>query len=233
MKKFTVIFLAIICIVLCVVACGNGGNEYVSKYIEDYKYDGTSLVGKWQESNYQDDQYQTYEFFENGDVVCTVYSFGMEMGQIDATYEVEGDNTLVISWEGNKRPDRNKFSINEDNYLVICQVLDSSTFEMELVPYNLKYNESNELIGTWQSTDNPYESFTFNADYTGVSTGESDSYDFEYSTKDSSVFMSFEFIEGIKSPVETMKYKVEGDTLTLTGQGENKQEVILTFTRVK
>ena len=233
MKKLTVIFLAIICIVLCVASCGDN-EKYVSKYIEDYKYDGSSLLGTWQESSYKDDSYQTYKFRDDGTVSCTIYSFGIEMARMDATYAVENDNTLVITWAGNKIPDRNKFSITEDKYLVICQVMDSSTFEMELVPYNMSYNKGgDDILGTWQSTDNPSESFSFYADKTGVSRGAGVSYDFNYSTKDSYVFISLEIVEGIKNPAEAMKYKVDGDTLTLTGQNENKQETILTFTRVK
>ena len=234
MKKLTVIFLSIICIVLCIASCGNDKDKYVSKYIEDYKYDGSSLIGVWQEVNFKDDSYQLYKFRDDGSVDCVVYSFGIEMARMNATYKVENDNTLVISWPGSNTPDRNKFSINNDKCLVICQVMDSETFEMELVPYNLTYNiGGEELIGTWQSVSDPSESFSFYNDHTGVSRGTGVSYDFEYATNDSYVFISFEIVEGIKNPADAMKYKVEGDTLTLTGQNENKQEIILTFTRAK
>lgn len=225
MKRLIVIVFALLCIVLCVSSCGE------DEYDKNYKYDGEALVGKWREAEYKDYQYQVYEFFENGNVTCTEYSFGIESGRIDATYYVEGDNTLVINWKSNQT-DRNNFSISKNNVLFITQVASSSSSQMKLVPYDLTYNESNEvLLGSWASNDDPNEIFTFNIDYTG-NVSSSDSYDFIYSTKDSYVFMCFEFVSG--SPhIERMSYKVEGDTLTLTGQGEGEQEIILTFTRKK
>ena len=233
MKRFFTVFLAIITIVILVASC-KGGDKYVSKYVEDYKYDGTSLVGKWQESSYKNEEYQTYEFFQNGDVICTIYSFGIEMGRIEATYKVDGDNTLLITWDGNPYPDRNKFSINKDNYLVICQVVDSSTLEMELVPYDMKYNVGeNALIGSWISKENPLESFTFFEGYTGVSRGDGAEYDFHYSIKDSSIFFSFEIIDEIKSPVESMTYKIEENTLTLAGKDKDGKEITLTFEKAE
>lgn len=229
-RLFVAIILFAIALGICACGCSDG---YVSKYDENYKYDGKALVGLWQENEHDDQFYQTYEFFSDGKVVCTSYSFGIEMQHIDAEYSVDGDNTLVISW-GNGYTDRNDFSITDDNILVLCQVIDSKTSEMELVPYNLEFNKSNEaLLGSWASNDNKSEIFTFNQDYTGVVTNGSSTYSFEYSTKGSSLFFSNQIIEGFKEAVETVDYKVEGDILTLSGKDADNKEVILTFERVK
>ncbi len=230
MKKI-IIALLLISLALGIASCGC--DKYVSKYDESYIYDGTSLIGIWQESEYKDQEYQTYEFFQNGKVICTVYSFGIEMQHIDATYSIDGDNTLVINWK-NGMIDRNNFSISNKNVLVICQVLDSKTTEMELVPYNMEYNKSsNDIVGSWRSADNKTEVFTFNQDYTGSASNPTSSYSFHYSLKGTSLFISNEIIEGIMEPVETVEYKVEGDTLTLAGRTLDGSAQVLTFERVK
>jgi hypothetical protein len=118
--------------------------------------------------------------------------------------------------------------------VLILRGVASYTGEMALVPYDLKYNLSNDiLLGSWQSKDNVDEVFTFNKDYTGYAQGSEGGYNFVYSTKDENVFISVEAVDGIKHSVETMGYKVEGDTLTLTGKNADKKDVILTFTRIK
>lgn len=232
MKK---IIVALLFIFVAMGICACGCDRYVSKYDEDYVYDGESLIGVWQESKYEDQYYETYSFSHDGKVQLTSYSFGIEMQRIDATYNVEGDNTLIISWERNGLPETNSndFSITRDGVLVLCQVVDSETTEMELVPYNLTYNEKNDIIGSWRNTDKKDEIFTFNNDYTGRAGNNNISYKFYYSLKDSSLFMSVVTIDGFKDVVETMSYKIEGNTLTLTGTNADKSETILTFERVE
>ena len=230
MKKIiSIIFLLIFA--LSIASCGC--DRYVSQYDENYVYDGKSLIGVWQEKELNEQSYQTYEFFGDGRVICTTYSFGIKMQNRDETYSIDGNNTIVINWNDGL-VDRNKFSITKKNVLVICQVLDSKTLEMELVPYNLSYNKSNsDLVGSWRSTDDKNEVFSFNADYTGKASGAIDEYDFHYSLKGSSLFISNELIEGVKNPVETVSYKIEGDTLTLSGDISDKETVVLTFERIK
>lgn len=230
MKKFIIISISIICIILVASACGG---EETDKFDENYEYDGFSLVGKWREREYRDDQYQIYEFCENGDVNCIIYSFGIEMGRFEASYTVEGKNTLNILWRGDSQKDTNHFSISENNVLFL-QGVASYTGEMVLVPYDLTYNQSNEsLLGYWKSNDDENEVFTFNSDYTGYANGLLGGYDFVYSTKDSNIFIAIEAIDGVKHSVEAMSYKVEGDTLTLSGRDADQKDVILTFTRMK
>ena len=230
MKRFLIISFAIICIVLTIASCVG---EDKDKFNENYEYDGVSLIGKWREREYSEDQYQIYEFLENGDVNCIIYSFGIEMGRFEASYTVEGKNTLSILWRDNAQKDTNQFSISENNVLILRGVA-SYTGEMALVPYDLTYNLSNDaLLGSWQSKDNEDEVFTFNKDYTGYAQGSEGGYNFVYSTKNENVFIAVEAIDGIRHSVETMGYKVEGDTLTLSGKDKDKKDVILTFTRIK
>lgn len=232
MKKIILIALSILPIIIF-ASCGC--DRYVSKYDKDYVYDGKSLVGIWQEIDYEDQYYETYEFTKDGKVFLTSYSFGIEMQKIDATYKVDGNNSLVIAWERNGAPETNTndFSITNDGVLVLRQVVDSKTTEMELTPYNLKYNEKNDIVGSWRNTDKKDEIFTFNKDYTGRAGNNNISYKFYYSLKDSSLFMSIVTIDGFKDVVETMSYKVEGNTLTLSGKNADKSETILTFERVE
>ena len=136
MKKVLAIFFAILSLSLILISCGDDEKE--SKYNENYVYDGTSLVGKWQESVQNDEFYQVYDISEDK-IILTSYSFGIMMQEITATYHVEDNNTLVVAW-GDGYVDRNKFSITNDKTVVITQVIASSTSEMELVPYNLEWN---------------------------------------------------------------------------------------------
>ena len=230
MKKI-IIALLLISLALGIASCGC--DKYVSKYDKNYKYDGTSLIGVWQENEYEDQQYQTYEFFPDGKVICSVYSFGIKMHDINATYSVDGDNTLIIKWKDGLI-DRNNFSISKKNVLVICQVLDSKTTEMELVPYDMNYNKSNaNIVGDWRSKDNKTEVFTFNQDYTGKATSTVGEEHFLYSLKDSRLFISYKIDTNIMAPVDAVEYKIEGDTLTITGKTADGGSQVLTFERVK
>ena len=230
MKRIVVSF-ALICVVLCLFACDKSEAVDENAYNENYEYDGTSLVGKWREEGYIDDQYQIYEFGSDGRVSCTLYSFGIEIGRLEATYSIEGSNTLVINWNENQ-VDKNNFSISKNNVLVITQIASASTQEMRFVPYDLKYNISNEeLCGSWRSNSSTGEIFTFYEDYTGRVSGLGEAYDFLYSTNESTIFMSFDFVGGSQH-TEGLSYKVEGDTLTLTGTNQDNNNFSLVFTRV-
>lgn len=230
MKK---LILSLLLILLVYSLCSCGCDKYVSKYDENYVYDGESLIGVWQEKNPSEDEYQTYSFFSDGKVTRSVYSFGILMQYEEASYKVEGNNTLVVKWN-NGYTDRNNFSITRKNVLVLCQVLDSQTLEMELIPYELEYNKSNsDILGSWKSIENKNEVFTFNENYTGKASGPLGEDSFLYSLKDSTLFISYEMDLNIKASVEAVTYKVEGDILTLRGKNADNSEIILTFERVK
>lgn len=229
MKKVLAIFFAILSLSLILISCGDDEKE--SKYDENYVYDGTSLVGKWQESVQNDEFYQVYDISEDK-IILTSYSFGIMMQEITATYHVEDNNTLVVAW-GDGYVDRNKFSITNDKTVVITQVIASSTSEMELVPYNLEWNKDNsKIVGTWQSNDYEGETFTFRSNYTLYVEGEKDSYTISYATKGNTLTFGGEFVDNFKEEVNVMTYEVKGNTLTLTGVGENNTKVVLTFTKV-
>lgn len=208
------------------------GDKYVSQYNENYVYDGVSLVGKWREGEHSDEYYQVYDF-ENDKVTLTAYSYGIMMQEITADYSVEGNNTLVISW-GNGYTDKNKFSITGAPVVVITQVADSQTNEMELVPYDLDWCKDNSrLVGTWVNNDNANETFTFNSNYTLYVEGEFDSYTMNYATKGDTLAIGVEIVNNFKEDVNILTYKVEGDALTLTGVDKDKNEIAISFTREK
>ena len=192
MKKI-ILGILLLSLAICMSSCGCG--KYVSKYDKNYVYDGKSLIGVWQENDINEQEYQTYEFFNDGKIVRKVYSFGIEMQQEEASYSIEGNNTIVVKWN-NGYTDRNDFSITRKNVLVLCQVLDSKTLEMELVPYNLEYNKSNsDIVGSWRSLENKDEIFTFNSDYTGEASGALGGESFLYSLKGSSLFICYKIIK--------------------------------------
>ncbi len=227
MKRFFAVLLLVFSLLLVLVSCGNK-----SRYDENYVYDGNSLVGTWREGDFDDEFYQIYSFYEDK-ITLTSYSYGIMMQEIEASYTVEGNNTLVISW-GDGYVDRNNFSITRDSVLVITQVLSSSVDEMELLPYDLKWNTKNsDIVGTWTSDENPAETFTFREDYTLVVEGELDSYSMPYAIKDNTLALGGEFIGGFKEEVTVLSYKVQGDSLTLTGVNEDKESIIISFTRSK
>ena len=227
MKRLIAIFVLVFSLSLVLISCGD---KYVSKYDENYVYDGVSLVGKWVENNHDDEYYQVYEISDD-EIILTSYSYGIEMQQILATYKVEGNNTLAVSW-GDGYVDRNNFSITEDNIFVLTQVIASETGEMELIPYNLDWNTNNsDLVGTWVSNDYGGEIFTFKSNYKLVVEGASEIYYMEYAVSGSTLALGGEFVENFKEEVNVMTYKVEGNTLTLSGKNEDGTAVVLTFTK--
>ena len=229
MKKIFAVILTVAFLSIFLVSCG----EEKSKYEDDYVYDGTSLIGTWQESDQNDEYYQTYTFTKDK-ITLSSYTFGIKMQELIASYRVEGDNTLVVEWGNDGYVDRNKFSINKDSTLVIAQVYDSETNEMELVPYNLDWNKSNSnIVGSWVSKDYEGEVFTFKSGYTLLVEGLTDTYTMEYAIKGDKIAFGGEFVDGFKEEVTVMTYKIEGDTLTLTGQNEDESIIILTFEREK
>lgn len=229
MKRFFAVILTVAFLCIFLASCG----EEKSKYEDDYVYDGTSLIGTWQESDQNDEYYQTYTFTKDK-ITLSSYTFGIKMQELIATYKVEGDNTLVVEWGNDGYVDRNKFSINKDSTLVIAQVYDSETSEMELVPYNLGWNKSNsDIVGSWVSKDYEGEVFTFKSGYTLLVEGFTDTYTMEYAIKGDTIAFGGEFVDGFKEEVTVMTYKIEGDTLTLTGQNKDESIIILTFEREK
>ena len=226
MKKYIFALVCILSFALFLSGCG----KYVSKYDENYVYDGESLIGKWQECEHSDDYYQVYNFTSKTDVTLTSYSFGIVMQEIEATYRVEGNNTLVVEW-GEGFVNKNDFSVSSDGYLTITQVLEAEHNEMVLEPYSLDWNTKNDIKGVWVSSDYENEVFTFDASYTLTVEGENDTYKMPYATSGERLAFGGEFVDGFKEEVNVMTYKIDGDTLTLTGKDENGSTVTLTFTR--
>ena len=229
MKKLSFALCLILLFSLTLIGC----DKYVSKYDENYVYDGESLLGKWQETKFTDEFYQVYNFTSSKDVILTAYSYGIVMQEIEATYYVENNNVLVVEWGGGY-VNKNNFSISKDGYLTITQVLEAEHNEMLLEPYNIEWNTSNDAIkGTWISSDYQGESFTFGSDYKLSVEGNDEIYKIDYAVKGDTLAFGGEFVEGFKEEVNVMTYKIDGDTLTLTGKDENGGNVVLTFTREK
>jgi hypothetical protein len=145
MKKLILITILIVCAVF-LVSC--------SEYDKDYVYDGESLVGVWQERDFDEKYYKIYEFKADGTIIQTSYIYGIVsdvslVGEVQ-NYSVEDNNTLVLSEEGSNLKTRLKFSISEDNELVLHQDGDDLNV---LVPYSLSYDrpDKSPVIGKWMS----------------------------------------------------------------------------------
>lgn len=229
MKKVIFALILTFSFVILLTSCG----KYKSKYDKNYVYDGESLIGKWQECAHDDEFYQVYNFTSSKDVTLTSYSFGIVMQQIEATYRVEGNNSLVVEW-GDGYVNRNDFSISNDGYLTITQVLEAEYNEMVLEPYSLDWNTKNDdIVGTWASNEYENETFTFDASYVLSVENKTEIYKMPYAISGDKLAFGGEFVDGFKEEVNVMTYKIDGDTLTLSGKDENGGDVTLTFTKEK
>ena len=207
-----------------------------------YKYDGVSLVGKWQEKDsFSHELYKTYDFQADGKVIVTMYVYGMEqMKDLSSTYRIEDNNTLVITYlvNGVIQSTRSQFSISDDKTALVLKNSDKDFTVLE--KYSLGYNKDTAIFGEWVNTENSSEIYVFNEDYTGkmldkqMENGEEveGSNEILYSTNaDTLYFFINEYmpIENYGFSAEFVmdwKYKVNGNTLTVT-----IGDTVKTFTR--
>ena len=159
MKK--VIIAALLSLIVCfLVSCG-------SEYDKDYVYDGESLLGRWQEVDYDERLYKIYEFKNDGTVTFRYYTYGIvysdSYGTRTQEYRTEGTNTLILveEFNGKKIDTEFKFSINKDGRLVMHA---DDTDVNVLEPYDLGYDIGNEspVVGKWMNkTDSGNNLFWF------------------------------------------------------------------------
>ena len=113
MKKILLLSLIALSLI-CLFSCG-------SKFDEDYVYDGHSLVGKWQEEDYNEEYYITYEFFEDGRFEHCQYAYGIETAKAEGTYTAEGNKFVVEfkNYDNTSSYVENKFCITENGELIM------------------------------------------------------------------------------------------------------------------
>ena len=227
MKRVISIVLCCICI-LCVCSC--------SKFDENYEYDGHSLVGKWCEKDYEDAYYFSYEFSKDGRVTNKIYNYGIEMSSVEGVYTASKNEILIdiTRYDGTVMHYQHKFCITDRGELVIIYLSDDDQMtekEMVLVPFDVDFNDDNsKLTGNWEDTKNRGEIWSFNSDYTGtISSGEY-SYKMYYSVKGKKLYMAYEFVEGVKESLVEFKYKLDGNTLTISGEIDG-EKIEYTFER--
>ena len=216
MKKIICILLVCVCI-LGFASCDK------SLYDENYVYDGSSLIGKWGEENYDESYYFSYEFFADGTIEHTVYNYGIEASVVRGTYTAERNEILidVVQYDKTTVHYEHKFTITEDGKLVIVYLSDEDQMtekEMILIPFDVDFNDDNSaIVGSWEDKANEGEVWTFANDYTGtVSNGEY-TYKMYYSLNGKKLYMAYEFVEGVKQSLVEMKYSVDGNTLKISG----------------
>ena len=213
MKKLLLISLVVIS-VFCLFSCG-------SKFDEDYVYDGHSLVGKWQEEDYDESFYITYEFFADGKFEQRQYSYGIETSWSQGTYTAEGNKFVVEfkNYDNTSSYVENKFCITEDRELVILYLDEKNQMEekeMVLVPFNITHSETDQkLLGTWEDAAHEGEFWTFNNDFTGTIFGGGYTYKFYYSIHDDTLYIANELIEGTLNDLIGYEYEISGSTLTI------------------
>ena len=228
MKKIIILSLVILTIA-CLFSCG-------SKFDEDYVYDGHSLVGKWQEEDYERSFYITYEFSNDGKFEQKQYSYGIEVRAEKGTYTAEGNKFTVEfkNYDGTTSYVENKFCITEDGELVMIYLDEANQMEekeMILVPFDIIHSETDTaLIGSWEDKANEGEIWTFNSDFTGTIFGGGYTYKFYYSIIDDNLYIANEFIEGTLNDLVEYEYEIKGGSLTIEAE-INGTDIELSFNK--
>lgn len=215
MKKIISIAL-ILCFMFAFVGCKD--DEF--KLDKKYEYDGTSLVGKWQSANLDHSSYMVYEFeggSETGynNATVSMYFYGIEALSIPATYRVEDKNVLVIDYNDNSiSTERYNFSISDGRLYI------DTGDDVILENYDLEYNESDDIMGTWKDDEGVV--WTFLKDHTGSVTDSEGMNEIYFSTLGSTLYIFIN--ENLLNPdyefkpeyVSSCTYTIENETLTLT-----------------
>ena len=229
MKKIICI-LVILSALVFLISCND------KLFDESYVYDGSSLIGVWCEKDYDEANYYTYEFFENGRVVKSAYNYGIMASSIDGHYEAEGHllTIKILLYSGVTDVQTNKFTITDERELALVYLDENLMKEEEnvLVPYKNNFNKDNsKLVGTWEDTENPGEMWQFNEDFSGSVYNSESSYKMFYSVTEKKLYMAYEFVEGIRQSLVEFKYSIKGDTLHLESK-INGTTIEYTFKKV-
>lgn len=228
MKKIVGILL-ILMSMLCLFACGD-------KFDEDYVYDGHSLVGKWQEEDYDESGYISYEFFDDGKFEMKEYSYGIELHSEVGTYTAEGNKFVVTfkNYDGTYQYVENKFCITEDNELVMIYLDKENEMEekeMVLIPFEIDFVESNaQVVGTWEDIAHEGELWKFNKDYTGTISNGSETYAIRYSVHDDYLYIATELIPGAVDNLIEYEFDIDDGILTIEAE-VNNIDIELSFRR--
>jgi hypothetical protein len=190
-----------------------------SGYNSKYVYDGMSLVGVWQEKDYENNTCMLYEFKSDKKVVASIRVCGMVAELYSGTYRVEGTNELVITYEldnGVIDNEETHFSISKDDSTLVLKDMDFFVLERSTPEYNIDRG----IVGKWlgqQST------FIFNEDNTGFIVENDIKNKILFSTKGEKLYMFINeplILEGYtfsEKFVIEYEYKIENGTLTLKG----------------
>lgn len=220
MKKILCIAVLCACI-FCLFACDD------SKYDENYVYDGTSLVGTWQEEEIDYANYYTYQFSKDGKMLLKEFIYGMEVSSEEGTYTVK-DNKLTVLFpddDGTSYYVENKFSITDDGELVMIRL--STENQMEeveavYVPHTPVFNLESPLVGTWENSEVKDELWIFDKNHQITLPNKEKTEKMLYSTKDGKVYMLYLIDSGenklfLETPL-IFDYELDGDTLKLYGE---------------
>lgn len=217
------VFVVVALIIFLSIAIPYFKDRKNSGYNSRYKYDGVSLVGKWQEKdNFSDEAYKIYEFFDNGKVVTTMFVYGIEkVSDTSSTYRIDDENTLVISYSvGNVvQSSQNEFSISKDKSTLVLK--DGNNFTI-LERYDLEYNKDTGIFGEWVNTQNENDTYNFKNDFTGVMADAEGTNKIVYSTNGDNLYFFIDEYMAIKDYALTAdfvigaKYKIENNVLSIT-----------------
>lgn len=235
-KRWAIVGLIFVVIVLAIflsIAIPYFAERKRTGFNGKYKYDGVSLIGKWQEKDLDNGAYKIYDFQENGKVITTIYVYGMEkVKDVESTYRIEDKNTLVISYPvgGVVQSSRTPFSISDDGSTLVLKNGKNNYTILE--EHSLNYNKDPRIFGEWVNTANPSEIYTLNEDYTGKMVDEQGANNIVFSTNGDDFYYfidGYMQIEGYTLSAEFVidgKYTIDENTLTLT-----VGDKAITFTR--
>ena len=219
MKK--IFFTLILCaLALCLFSCGN-------KFDENYVYDGTSLVGTWQEEEIDYADYYTYTFHQNGKMELKQFIYGMEVAADEGEYTIKDNKLEVLFPEDNGKTAlvENRFSITDDGELVMVRLNTANQMEeieAIYIPYEPVFNLENQLVGTWENEDVKDELWIFGDNYEITIPNIEKTEKMLYAVDDDKIYMLYLIDSGehklfLETPL-IFEYDLDGDTLELSGE---------------
>lgn len=242
-KRLAIIILVLVVVVTVLFFALTQHTSSCSKkgYDKNYKYDGTSLIGKWTDTEFKESSYDVYDFVDENTVILTTNCYGIELQRLEASYEVTDGNQLVAAYTykdnlGNTKTQRDyfRFSINKKGELILLVLDDMNNAQSErsmTKRSDLGYNKGeNSLVGTWEySGPEGIIRYTFNSDYTGTirteENGEIREPKLYYSYKDGTLYYIREYGVSLQEQVRESKFRIEENKLYL-GSGDSALEFV-------
>lgn len=211
MKKISFV---LVCLLLLCIFPLTSCNKYDSKYV----YDGTSLIGKWREESFDENNYKIYEFGDDGKASYRFYVCGIENKSYSVTLDYKITDNNKITLIGDNYFFEGFFSIKDKEAVMSDGKNDISVLEK----YDLTYNDTQkDILGSWKCTDDGVVwNVSFSDDGNGENTTSGGKIKMLYSTKGNELYMIP--IVDENSPLVTsaqlirLTFETDGETMKIT-----------------